>query len=78
MILSNLLTFYSTIRENDFDELCKVNIRVGCIARSQAEMGGYTMHSTLVAPTNESDANDTDDDKDDDDASSPSDDEMST
>ena len=41
-------------------------------------MGGYTMHSTLVAPTNESDANDADDDKDDDDDSSPSNDEMST
>ena len=65
------------------DELCQVNTRVGCIARSQAEMGGYTMPSTPVAPADESDADDDDDDadsndKDDGDASSPSDDKMST
>ena len=61
------------------DELCQVNTRVGCIARSQAEMGGYTMTSTPVAPMNESDADaDDDDDEDDGNASSPSDDEMST
>ena len=68
------------------DELCQVNTRVGHIARRQAEMGGYTMRSTPMAPTNESDtddANDDDDatasdDEDDGDASSPRDDEMST
>ena len=67
------------------DELCQVNIRVGRIARRQAEMGGYTMPSTIVAPTDESDADDATDDDDDDfddkddgDASSPNDDEMST
>ena len=67
------------------DELCQVNTRVGRIARRQAEMGGYTMPSTLVAPADKSDvddANDDDDadsdDEDDGDASSPSDDEMST
>ena len=71
------------------DELCQVNTRVGRIARRQAEMGGYTMPSILVASADESDdsnsandANDDDattsDDEDDGDASSPSDDEMST
>ena len=67
------------------DELCQVNIRVGCIARCQVEMGGYTMPSTPVAPSDESDADDANDDddadsdvEDDGDASSPNDDEMST
>ena len=61
------------------DELCQVNTHVGRIAWCQAEMGGYTMTSTPVAPTNESDAAaDDDDDEDDGNASSPSDDEMST
>ena len=56
------------------DELCQVNTRVGCNAQCQAEMGGYTMPSTLVAPTDKSDADDDDDadsdDEDDGDASS--------
>ena len=56
------------------DELCQVNTCVGRIARRQAEMGGYTMPSTLVAPADKSDADDDDDadsdDKDDGDASS--------
>ena len=73
------------------DELCQVKTCVGRIAQRQAEMGGYTMPSTPVASTDESDesdsANDVDvddddatasDDEDDGDASSPSDDEMST
>ena len=66
------------------DELCQVNTHVGCITRRQAEMGGYTMPSTLVALADESDANDADDDattfddEDDGDASSPSNDGMST
>ena len=72
------------------DELCQVNTRVGRIARRQAEMGGYTVPSTLVAFMDESDgsgsadhAEDDDDatasdDEDDGDASSSSTDEMST
>ena len=67
------------------DELCQVDICVGCIARRQAKMGGYTMPSTPVAPSDESDADDANDDddadsddEDDGDASSLSDDEMST
>ena len=64
------------------DELCQVNTHVCRIAQRQAEMGGYTMPSTPVAPTNESDTDDDDDidsnDEDDGDASSPNDDEMST
>ena len=67
------------------DELCQVNTRVGRIARCQAKMGGYTMPSTPVAPSDESDADDANDDddadsddEDDGDASSLSDDEMST
>ena len=63
------------------DELCQVTTRVGRIARFQAEMGGYTMPSTPMAPTDENDAADDDDvDSDDEydgDTSSPRDDEMS-
>ena len=61
-----------------------MNTCVDRIARRQAEMGGYTMHSTLMSLVDESDADDTDDeatasdDEDDGDASSPSDDEIST
>ena len=62
-----------------------MNTCVRRIARRQAEMGGYTMPSTLVAPADESDVDDADDDddadfdnKDDGDAISPSDGEMST
>ena len=62
-----------------------MNTHVGRIARRQAEMGGYTMPSTLVVPADESDADDAadddvanSDDEDDGDASSPSNDEMST
>ena len=46
------------------DELCQVNTLVGRIARHQAEMGGYTMRSTLVAPADKSDADDANDDDD--------------
>ena len=69
------------------DEQCQVNTCVDRITRRQAEMGGYTMHSTLMSLVDESDADDADDtddettasdDEDDGDASSPSDDEMST
>ena len=67
------------------DELCQVNTRISRIARRQAEMGGYTMPSTPMAPADENDVDDADDDdatgsddKDDGDASSPSDDKMST
>ena len=66
-------------------DLCQMNTHVGFIAQHQAEMGGYTMPSTLMAPTDKSDADDADDDsaiasndEDDGDASLPSDDEMST
>ena len=56
------------------DELCQVNTCVRCIAQCQAEMGGYTMPSTPMAPADESDADDDVDGN----ASSPNDDEMST
>ena len=59
-----------------------MNTRVGRIAQRQVEIGGYTMPSTPVAPTDESDVDDDDatasDDEDDGDASSPNDDEMFT
>ena len=58
------------------DELCQVNTRVGCIARQQAYLGGFTAspsHSS-EASTNE-DGDDGDEDEDED-ASSSSDDEM--
>ena len=47
------------------DKLCQVNTRVGRIARRQVEMGGYTMSSTLVAFTDESDGSDSVNDADD-------------
>ena len=50
------------------DKLCQVNTHVGCIARCQAEMGSYTMPSTLVASVDESDDSDDVDDAADDDA----------
>ena len=57
-----------------------MNTHVGRVARRQVEMGGYTMHSTLMSLVDESDADDAadSDDEDDGDVSSPSDDEMST
>ena len=58
------------------DELCQVNTRVGHITQRQAEMGGYTMPSTPMAPVDESDVDD--DDEDGGNSSSPSDDKMST
>ena len=66
------------------DELCQVNTHVGRIAWCQAEMGSYTMPSTPVASTDESDGSgnvDDDDaiasdDKNDGDASSPNDDKI--
>ena len=63
------------------DELCQVNNHVGCIARQQAVMGGFTVASSPSpqAPKDESDNGSGSDDADEDDgASSPSDDEMST
>ena len=68
-------------------ELYQVNVRVGCIARRQAAMGGFALKPTPSPPhlvTFDSDAEDDDnDDGDDDDASdddkdASSTDEMST
>ena len=63
------------------DELCQVNTCVGCIARRQAIMGGFTAYTSPSPPASEDKSDDgsssNDADKDDD-ASSPSDDEMST
>ena len=62
-------------------EFRQVNTSVGRIARCQAEMGGYTMPSTLMALTEESDADDADDSDDEATASDDEDDgddEMST
>ena len=70
-------------RLNTFnDELCQENTHVGCIARRQVAMGGYTVASSPSPPTSEDedddgDANASDADEDDD-ASSSSADEMST
>ena len=63
------------------DKLCKVNTRVGCIARQQAVMGGFTIASSPSPSTSEDESDDgssSDDADEDDGASSPSDDEMST
>ena len=50
-------------------ELYQVNIRVGCIARRQAAMGGFAPEPTPSPPhpiASDSDAEDDDDDDDDD------------
>ena len=63
------------------DELCQVNTHVGCIARQQAAMGGFTTYTSPSPPASkdESDYGSDNDDVDEDNgASSPSDDEMST
>ena len=63
------------------DELCPVNTRVGCIARRQAAMGGFTTYTSPspLALKDESDDGSGNDDADEDNgASSASDDEMST
>ena len=52
-------------------ELYQVNIRVGCIARRQATMGGYAHEASSPPPSlvaSESEDDDDDDDGDDDDA----------
>ena len=53
------------------DELCQVNTCVGRIARCQTKIGGYTMPSTPVASTDESDGFDSADDADNVDATTP-------
>ena len=53
-------------------KLYQVKVRVGCIARRQAAMGGFTPEPTPSPPhpvASDSDAEDDDDDGDDDDAS---------
>ena len=63
------------------DKLCQVNTRVGCIARRQAIMGGFTIASSPSPPASKDESDDcsgSDDADEDDGASSPSDDEMST
>ena len=69
-------------------ELYQVNVRVGCIARRQAAMGGFAPEPTPSPPhpiASDSDAEDDDDDDDgddddasDDDGDASSTDEMST
>ena len=61
------------------DELCPVNTRVGCIARRQAAMGGFTTYtspSPLTLKDESDDGSDSDDVDEDDGASSSSDEEI--
>ena len=63
------------------DKLCQVNTRVGCIARRQAIMGGFTIASSPSPPASKDESDDcygSDDADEDDGASLPSDDDMST
>ena len=63
------------------DKLCQVNTCVGCIARRQAIMGGFTIASSpspLESEDESDDGSGSDDADEDDGASSPSDNEMST
>ena len=62
------------------DKLCQVNTRVGCIARRQAIIGGFTIAYSPSPPASKDESDDcygSDDADEDDGASSPSDDEMS-
>ena len=62
-------------------EVYQVNVRVGCIARRQAAMGGFAPEPTPSPPhpvASNSDAEDDDDDASDDDGDASSTDEMST
>ena len=69
-----------------FTELYQVNVRVGCIARRQATMGGFAPEATPSPPppvasdSEDEDDDDSDDDdaSDDDDGDASSIDEMST
>ena len=61
------------------DELCQVNTRVGCIARQQAVMGGFTASSSPSPQASEDESDDSfssDDADEDDGASSSGDEEM--
>ena len=63
------------------DELYQVNTHVGCIARQQATMDGFTTYTSPSPSTSEEESDDgsgSDDVDEDDVASSPNDDEMST
>ena len=63
------------------DKLCQVNTYVGCIARRQAVMGGFTAYtspSPLTSKDESDDGSGNDDADENNGASSPSDDEMST
>ena len=60
-------------------EMYQVNVRVGCIARRQATMGGFAPEATPSPPYVDSDSDGDDDDtSDDDDGDASSTDEMST
>ena len=69
-----------------FIELYQVNVRVGCIARRQATMGGYAPEASPPPPPpvasdfedKDDDDGDDDDASDDDDGNASSTDEMST
>ena len=78
---------YGCLLGYTFQELYQVNIRVGCIARWQATMGGFAPKPTPSPPhpvASDSDAQDddnddgNDDDASDDDGSASSTDEIST
>ena len=63
------------------DKLHQVNTHVGCIARRQAAMGGFTAYTSPSPSASEDESDDgfgSDDADEDKDASLPSDDEMST
>ena len=64
-------------------KMYQVNVRVGCIARQQASMGGFAPEATPSPPSVDSDFDDDDGDdddasEDDDDGDAGSTDEMST
>ena len=64
-------------------EMYQVNVRVGCIARQQATMGGFALEATPSQPSvdydfDDDDGNDDDASEDDDDEDASSTDEIST
>ena len=59
-------------------EMYQVNVRVGCIARRQATMGGFAPEATPSPPSVDFDSDDDDASEDDDDGDASSTDEMFT
>ena len=57
-----MLALIHSLLDTLFTELYQVNVRVGCIARRQATMGGFTLEASPPPPPMASNSEDEDDD----------------